>query len=166
MKLSSTCLLACAALALSTSACSTHYVPRDRGRIAIVMDPSLALARDGKTYHLGIFGGDVDEAVAGNPRAEAEASTYQTDQTVGSALSFAGLAAVIAGAVVFGGEYAPNQNPNALPPSAGLLLGGVIASMVGLGFTLAAQPHLWDAINIYNDDPPGGPRAPVSIPLP
>ncbi|HEY6462593.1 MAG TPA: hypothetical protein VIY73_20635 [Polyangiaceae bacterium] len=162
----STSSFACAALAFTTSACSTHYVPRDRGRIAIVMDPSVALTRDGKTYHLGIFGGDVDEAVAGNPRAVAEASTYQTDQTIGSALSFGGLAAVVAGVVVLGSEYAPNENPNALPPSAGLMLGGVVASMIGLGFALAAQPHLWDAINIYNDDVGSSPRAPVSIPLP
>lgn len=138
---------------LATTACSTHYVPQARGRISVVMDPGMGLYKDGKTYRAGLFGGDVDEAVVGNARAEEEASTYQTDQTIGTACTFAGAAALIAGVTVLGSDFPTSNQQNALPPSLGLMLGGLALELIGLGFTMAAQPHLWDAVNIYNDGP-------------
>jgi hypothetical protein len=149
------------ALLLAMTGCSTHYVPQARGRISVVMDPGMGLYKDGRTYKAGLFGGDVDEAVAGNPRAEEEVAAYQSDQTIGTVLSFAGLAAVLGGAAVLGADVPNSSQTNALPPSLGLMLGGVVLELVSLGFTLSAQPHLWDAINIYNDGVDPSPRPPL-----
>jgi hypothetical protein len=143
--------LVASALLLATTACSTQYTPRSSGRISVVMDPGMGLYKDGKTYRTGVLGGDVDEAVAGNPRAEQEAQSYQTDQTIGFATMLTGVAAIIAGGAVLGAEYPQNGNTNGLPPSLGLMLGGVVLSLVSVGFTVSAQTHLWDAVNIYND---------------
>lgn len=158
--------LAAAALLLSTAACSTHYVPQARGRLAVVMDPSMGLYKDGKTYRPGLFGGDIDEAVAGNPRAEDEATAYQNDQTVGTACTFIGLASVVAGVTVLGADFPTSNQTNGLPPSLGLMLGGLALDLIGLGFSLAAQGHLWDAVNIYNDGVSDGPRPPAPHPAP
>lgn len=157
---------ALAALLLAATACSTHYVPQSNGRISVVMDPGVALYKDGKTYHPGLFGGDVDEAVAGNARAVDEAITYQNDQTIGFACTLTGLAAILAGGVVLGADYPTAGQTNGLPPSLGLALGGIVAAAIGLGFTMSAQTHLWDAINIYNDGLNTGPHAPVAPPAP
>jgi hypothetical protein len=46
-----------------------------------------------------------------------------------------------------------------------LLFGGAVAYVVGLVLILNAQPHQWDAINIYNDGLPDFPRGPLP-PLP
>ncbi|MGH7293410.1 MAG: hypothetical protein ACRELB_00685 [Polyangiaceae bacterium] len=151
-----------AALLLANAACSTHYVPQSSGRIAVVMDPGMGLYKDGKTYRPGIFGGDVDEAVAGNQRAEEEASSYQNEQTVGFGCMLAGVAAIIAGGLVLGADYPQNGQTNGLPPSLGLMLGGVVANLVGVGFTMSAQTHLWDAVNVYNDGVGRGTRTPVA----
>lgn len=155
-----------AALVLATTACSTHYVPQSNGRISVVMDPGMAFYKDGKTYHPGLFGGDVDEAVAGNAKAVDEAISYQNDQTIGFACTLAGLAAILAGGAVLGADYPTDGQAKGLPPSLGLLIGGIVAEVIGLGFTMSAQTHLWDAINIYNDGVNTGPRAPVPQPAP
>jgi hypothetical protein len=140
------------AIALAATGCSTSYAPQNSGRIAIVMDGgAMQLYKNGKTYKPGLFGGNVDEAMAGNPRAEDEAETYQTYQTTGAVFSFAGLALEVGGiGVLAAGPPSPSGN-NALFPALGLALGGLAAEIASLVFTVSAQPHLWDAINIYND---------------
>jgi hypothetical protein len=155
--------VAAVALSFATAACSTHYVPQSNGRISVVMDPGPGFMKDGRTYHPGPFGGDIDEAVAGNAKAEEEANTYQNDQTIGFACTLAGLAAILAGGVVLGADFPTSGQANGLPPSLGLALGGIIAEVIGLGFTMSAQTHLWDAINIYNDGVSPVPR-PVLVP--
>jgi hypothetical protein len=162
-----TALLAFASAALlAATACSTHYTPRAPGRISVVMDPGMGLYKDGKTYRTGMFGGNVDEAVAGNPRAEEEVATYQSNQAVGALCTFAGLAAVLASAVVLGSSPPTSNQANNLAPAAGLLVGGLVVDIVGAGFTTAAQTHLWDAINIYNDGVDSRTPGPIAPPRP
>jgi hypothetical protein len=155
-----------AGVLLATTGCSTHYVPQSRGRISVVTDPSMGLYKDGRTYRAGLLGGDVDEAVAGNRRASEEAAAFQTDQTIGTVFTFGGLAFVVGGAAVLIGDLPTSNQSKALPTSLGLMLGGLVVEMVGLGFSMAAQPHLWDAVNIYNDGVDTMPRPPAVQPGP
>jgi hypothetical protein len=137
---------------LATSACSTTYVPQNTGRIAVVMDGgSYALFKDGKVYKPGLFGGDVDEAVAGNPRAEDEMSTYQGQQTTGALCTIGGAALVLGGAAVLAAAPPQSGDSRGLTPSLAMFLGGLVVDLIGLAFTTSAQPHLWNAVNIYND---------------
>jgi hypothetical protein len=153
--------LAVLAAAASSTACSTSYSPQNSGRISVVMEGgSPELYKNGRTYKPGLFGGNVDEAVAGNARAEEEAETYQTHMTTGAILSFAGLGLELGGAALLAASPPSSSGNNALFPSLGLMLGGAVAAVVSLAFTMSAQPHLWDAINIYNDGVKEPPRAP------
>jgi len=46
-------------------------------------------------------------------------------------------------------------------------LGGLVAIMVGAGYTASAEPYRWDAINLFNDAPamaPGASPPPGSSP--
>jgi hypothetical protein len=137
---------------LATTACATSYTPQNTGRVAIVMEGgAMRLYKNGKTYRPGPFGGDVDEAFAGNPQAVDEAETYQTNQTTGTILSFASLALEIGGGVLLAASP-PNSNGNgSLVPALGLMSAGAVAALVSVIFIGSAQPHLFDAINIYND---------------
>jgi hypothetical protein len=136
----------------ATTACATSYAPQNTGRVSIVMEGgAMRLYKNGKTYRPGPFGGDVDEAFAGNPQAAEEAESYQTSQTTGTILSFASLALEIGGGALLA-VSPPNSNGNgSLVPALGLMGVGAVAAIVSLVFTASAQPHLLDAINIYND---------------
>jgi hypothetical protein len=138
--------------ALAAMGCSTSYAPQNTGRISVVMEGgAVQLYKDGKTYKPGVFGGNIDEAVAGNPRAEREAATYQTYQTTGAIFSFAGLAVELGGVGVLAASAPISSANSAFFPALGLMLGGLAVEIASLAFTMSAQPHLWDAINIYND---------------
>jgi hypothetical protein len=151
---------------LATSACATTYLPQHNGRIAVVMEGgAYALYKDGKVYKPGLFGGDVDEAVAGNPRAEDEMSTYTGQQTTGSLLTIGGAALVLGGAAVLAADPPQGGDSRGLTPSLAMFLGGLVADLVGLVFTTMAQPHLWNAVNIYNDGV-GQPPPPALYPPP
>jgi hypothetical protein len=137
---------------IATPACSTSYAPAHTGRVAITMEGgALRLYKDGKTYHPGPFGGDVDEAFAGNAQAAEEAETYQTNQTTGTVLSFAALGLELGGAGLLAASPPTSNGNGSLAPALGIMTAGVVAEIVGLIFTVSAQPHLLDAINIYND---------------
>jgi hypothetical protein len=148
--------------------CSSSYVPVASPRASIVLDSgSYAYVRDGKKYEGGLFGGELEEAVHGNPRAEAYARAYKTGTATGFALSMVGAAAAIAGLFVFGAQAAQTSNSSDIPPT-GLLItgGGLLVDLVGGIVTLNAAPHMTDAINAYNDglysEPPSPP--PVHVP--
>jgi hypothetical protein len=146
---------------LATSACSTAYAPAHTGRVSMTMEGgALRLYKDGKTYRPGPFGGDVDEAFAGNAQAAEEAETYQTNQTTGTILSFAALGLELGGAGLLGANPPTSNGDGSLVPALGLMGAGIVAEIVGLVFTVSAQPHLLDAINIYNDGLQPGSRTP------
>lgn len=127
--------------AVALGGCSTVYQPRATGRVFPVMQGgTVKFARDGKV-------GDLDEAVKGNPAAESEARSYLTLSIAGASVVLAGTAGLVGGAFL-----APKDN-NSQPSaaSAGLLLGGLAAVVVGDILLMMAIPHLYDALNIYND---------------
>ncbi|HVU49071.1 MAG TPA: hypothetical protein VHL80_00190 [Polyangia bacterium] len=132
-------------------------MPRQSPRVAFTMDGgAIKLTRDGKSF--GIFDGD--QAVAGNAAAETEARTYRHRTTAGLILDFAGLGLLVGGSVVAQSGSSSTRND----VGAGLALGGLAAIAVALPLIFTGLPHLYDAVNIYNDGlasgasrPPGSP---------
>jgi hypothetical protein len=125
-----------------------------------------AYVRDGKKYEGGYFGGDIDEAVHGNPKAEEYARSYKTGRTAGFALTLFGAAAAVGGLVLFGAQAGQTQSGQDVPLT-GLLIagGGLIIETIGSLIAVNAEPHLTDAINAYNDgvlcNAPSTPHAPA-----
>lgn len=105
--------------------------------------------KDGKYYPGGLFGGRVTEAVKGVPAAESQAETYGTLSTIGSIGIFSGeafgLTSSIVGATASRGD-AKND------AEIGLVVASGVAFVTGIVLHLIAEPHLFDAANIYNDE--------------
>jgi hypothetical protein len=139
-----------------------------------------AYVRDGRIYEGGVFGGDIVEAVRGNPEAEEHARAYKNGMiggffaTLGGGVSMgAGLGLLTLGTAArsSGSDGTTTQTTGGL-----LLAGGLGAYITGLVLMLNAQPRLWDAINTYNDgippwsvpygSPPPPPPGYVYPPLP
>jgi hypothetical protein len=148
---------------LSMSAgCSSAYIPQPGPRLSVVMENgSLAYVRDGKTYEGGLFGGEIEDAVSGNQRAEEYAHDYRNGMITGFGLSLLGIGGMIGGAAV-GAEEANRQ----APPVTGLVMigAGLVLDLVGSFVILGSVPHLYDAVNAYNDGLGGTaqPPAPAS----
>ena len=142
-----------AVLASSTAGCSSSYVPAASPRLSLIMEGgTYAFVRDGKKYEGGVTGGDIEEAVQGSPKAEEYAHEYKTGMTTGFAMTILGAAAAVGGLTLFGVQAAHQTSGDTLPP-AGLLVasGGLIVELIGVAVASNALPHLFDAINAYND---------------
>jgi hypothetical protein len=144
------------ALALSaTLGCSTSYTPRTSQRIAVIqVGGTPSYVRDGKVYPGGLLGGEIEEAVHGNPVAEQHARDYKAGTS-------SGLISVVVGGIGMGvglgllatGAERQGHDANRGRQIAGAAtLGtGLAAYIAGLVLITSAQPHLFDAINVYND---------------
>ena len=133
--------------------CSSSYVPVASPRASLVMDSgTYAYVKDGKKYEGGYFGGDLEQVVQGNAKAEEYAHAYKTGVATGFALTVLGAAAGIGGLVLFGAQAEQSQSGQSIPPT-GLVIagGGLIVELIGSIVVANAQPHLTDAINAYND---------------
>jgi hypothetical protein len=143
--------------------CSTSYMPRTSGRIAVIQRAGTpSYLRDGKTYEGGLFGGELEEAVSGNPEAERHARAFKSGTVGGFVVSIVGAIGMGAGLAVAGSEAASPDPGNHNQLALGLVAGGIAAYVTGLALMFGAQPHMWDAINVYND----GLSASVPSPLP
>src|SRR5258708_35885273 len=91
----------CSALALLVSlatGCSTAYMPRPGPRVQVIMKSGTpSYVRDARVYEGGIFGGELEEPVRGNPEAESHARSYRNGMTTGFILTLLGGASVIGG---------------------------------------------------------------------
>ena len=163
------CIIVCALGA--GPGCSSSYVPRPGPRVAVIQQGgNPAFVRDGRVYEAGFFGGGIVEAVQGNPEAEAHAHAFKNGMIGGFLATLAGAVSAVSGVTLFAvgstsdGAGGPR---NATQQDAGglLLAGGLGAYIAGLVIMLNAQPHLWDAINVYNDGVPMGP-VPYGYPPP
>jgi hypothetical protein len=144
-----------AAFVLATVGCATSHVPQQSPRVVFTMDGgAVKLTRDGKSF--GIF--EADQAVAGNAEAEAEARTYRHRTTAGLIADFAGLGLIIGGSVVAHSGSSSTRND----VGAGLVVGGLASIAVALPLVFTGLPHLYDAVNIYNDALASGARSPGS----
>jgi hypothetical protein len=123
---------------------------------------SLVLVKNGRTYSFGMFGGQLEDAVQGNPQAEAEAHAYKTKTTTGFVLNLVGSVAGGVGAgVLVANQLSDTPSTAMLAGSIALVLGGLALSITGNAITSSAQPHIWNAINIYNDGLPAYPAYPA-----
>jgi hypothetical protein len=156
--------------------CSSNYYPQSRGRVAItIAERKLVYVRDGRSYPHGLLGGGLVDAVAGNPAAETAANTYHSRMTTGFIAALLGLVAIIGGTAGIA-DASASENPKSSEFTTALLftLGGTITSVVGIEYSLSAEPYRWDAINLFNDGgdrigpgPPGLPGPPpVQTPPP
>lgn len=137
-----------------TSACSATYMPRRSAHIKILISAGQeALLKDDRIYPLGFAGGGLVDAVRDNPRALDHAEAYQSG-------TLWGLAGVLAGAVAIGASpvalVSQTGNRNGRDPDmtlfSALMGGGLLLYSVGIGALLSAHPHIYDAVNQYNDD--------------
>ena len=135
-------------LVIVLAACSTSYVPRARGRVALTMqNGQYVYTRDGQSYPQGVFGGGLVDAVQGNPAAVTAAETYHSRMLVGFVTMMLGLVGETAGtAYVF-------NSSSRTDIAAGALFGGLALTLVGAAVMGSGEPYRWDAFNIYNDGP-------------
>src|SRR5688572_26859951 len=137
---------------VSTGGCASSYQPAPGPRIAAVMaDGELTLVRDGHSFNAGFFGGGVVEAVEGNSAALEHAHTYRQYTIAGWTLYIGGLGLGLTG-IGLSQAGARNDDPGQRQTGDVLMLAGLAALVTGAGLLIGAQPHLWDAINLYNDE--------------
>ncbi len=136
--------------------CATAYMPRPNPRLQMVTDGgSVVLVKDGHPYSFNMFGGNLEEAVAGNPRAEEEAHAFRTKTLTGFVLSTIGaVSAGVGTGFVVQNELSSSPSSSVRAASLTAAIGGLVVSIVGSAIGGSAQPHLWNAINIYNDGLP------------
>ena len=132
--------------------CTSSYEPARSPRIATVMDRGEpTFVKDGVHFGSQVWGTGLEDAVQSSPQAAHHARVGRNLIAGGFVLSLAGLGAEIGGLVVLVKDN--NQQPDAQASGAGvaLLVGGLATVLAGTVLISAGQPHLYDAINIYND---------------
>ncbi len=137
--------------------CATSYAPRPGPRVAMVIrGGNPAFVRDGKTYEGGVFGGGLVEAVHGNPEAEAHARAYRNLNIGGVCALLGGGVSAISGIVLTAGADHRDGTHDSTQRAAGeaLLIGGLAAYITGFVLILNAPPHVFDAVNVFNDGLP------------
>jgi hypothetical protein len=158
--------------ALGCEACTSDYLPRPGPRLSMVQESgSLVYVRDGKKIEGGFLGGGIEDAVQGVPQAEAYAHQYKSGMVTGFALTLVGVAGIIGGLTLTTTEASsqPNQSSNnssAVLPGLLVMGAGAIVEIIGTIVMSSAQPHLFDAVNAYNDgvESRGGAPAPAPVP--
>jgi hypothetical protein len=142
---------------MTVFACTSNYVPKSRGKIAVVMENgALVYHRDGQRYQQGAFGGGLVNAVKGVPEAEDAARTYRK-RTIWGFLMALGSIPCLAIPVAM----ALQEDPNA-GATLGVTTGCAALSVGGLLMVTTAVPYQYDAINIFND----ASMPPPELPLP
>jgi hypothetical protein len=142
---------------VAITGCSTHYVPRHAGLVAMTMrDGKPVYVRDGVSFEHGLLGGGLVDAVAGNPAATVAAREYHDRMSTGLFASLVGIVAMIGGTTFSVGELAQEGDHNHTAGVAALVaLGGMVLALTGASYAASAEPYRWDAINIFNDGAPG-----------
>jgi hypothetical protein len=136
------------AVVLTAAGCATEYVPRTSNRISLVESGGVAkVTRDSQTFGLW----NLDQAVTGNPEAEAHARTYRHRTAAGIVGEIAGLGLIAGGVSLAAGQSVSTTRRDV---GSGLALGGVVALVGAFVAILSGPPHIYDAINIYNDGVP------------
>jgi hypothetical protein len=131
--------------------CSSSYEPARSPRIATVVAGSEPVfVKDGQRYGSAVYGFGLGDAVRGNPVAEAEARTGRNLAIGGLVLDIAGLATEGAGLAV-AIDSSRVGGPDHQAAANALIVGGLASVLVGTVLLLSAPPHIYDAVNIYND---------------
>lgn len=118
--------------------------------------------REGRVFPGGGFGGDLHEAVEGNQEAESYAKSYRTGMVAGVTTALVGIASTVGGSILYlSNSSGPENERDGTAQAIGgtMALSGIAAYATGMVLMLHAQPHLWDAINSYNDGVEKDPNA-------
>ena len=103
----------------------------------------------------GPSGQKIEEAVAGDPRAEEYILRYKAGTSTGLTLAWAGILTSLGGAVVVLADIGENPNQQSLSTAstAGFALAGVglVVELIGVLVNVNAKAHLFDAVNAFND---------------
>lgn len=144
-----TVLAVCAIVSIGCSGVS-NYTPNDPGRIYFVQTPSgRTLEKDGKLYSTSPFRSSLSEAVAGEPAAEEHAQQYRRQTWSTGGLVVLGIACLVpTGALLSTDSPSTGQRV----ATVGLSAVGMTALIVALVTPQFYRHHLYDAVNIYNDN--------------
>jgi hypothetical protein len=150
--------LGCVAVfALGTSACAEVYTPRPSGNVVIT-------SNGGSGYRVFKNGEDlgsewaVGDAVAGDPKAEAQAEKASSERVGSIITGIGGAGATVAGAILLGYDgycssgTSCNASSGLTNAGIGLLVGGIVLYIVSGALQGSAHTHMFNAVNIYNDD--------------
>jgi hypothetical protein len=152
--------LACSSLLFAlTQGCTSGYEPARSPRVAVMMEGGqLTFVKNGEHHHnFWLVGSSALDAVQGNPRAEAEARSARNLE-IGGIVFTVGALGSVTGALVSLGSPDASQHQST---TAGLLVSALACDIVAAALLLNSIPHVYDAVNIYNDDLD---RAAVSAP--
>jgi hypothetical protein len=125
------------------------------------------LVKNGQQYDLGLFGGGLVEAVESNPAAREHAESFRDHTIAGFAMALGGVAVTAGGSGLLAASVGTESRTSEVT-GASLMLAGLGLAIAGLMVTTGAPPHMYDAINIYNDgvSPPPGWPPPAGWPAP
>lgn len=140
------------ALAFFSQGCSSSYEPARSPRIAMVVESGQpTFVKNGERLGSPAFGGGLVDAVASNPEAQHQATIGRNWVVGGLVLDLVGLGSVIGGTVVLAKDNASTLPDHPSTAGTALLIGGLAAALAGSVMILCGQPHIYDAVNIYND---------------
>ncbi len=129
--------------------CASTHTPSEPGRVAITMETGgPTLMKDGKRYGMLFSNGPV-EAVAGVPAAEEHARTYVRRTRTGLLLEALALGSLATAIAVVPRESGHDTRRDV---AQGALVGGLALVVAAAVVIMTAPGHLYDAINIYNDE--------------
>lgn len=142
-----------AALALFATACfGSSYIPKPSPYIQVTTNwaGSTTFWKDGKKLQAGYWSKDIFKVFEKLPKAREHIETWRSRQVLSFILNV--FSSVITATGLFIIEPGSGFNSrNTL--SIAMLVGGAFpVSMTGLVYGLSAGSHLWDAVNLYNDD--------------
>jgi hypothetical protein len=138
--------------ATASAGCGTagSYSPRAPGRIHIVKTESgRALQKNGILYSMSSLSNDPIRVVAGDPAAEEHARTYVGRPRTAGVLLLVGVALAVPAVVL--GTREP-QTAGYEGASMGFSFAAMGAMLGALFLTVYSRHHLYDAINVYNDN--------------
>lgn len=133
-----------------TLACSTagSYSPREPGRIHFIKTSSgRALEKDGKLYSMSSLSSDPVKIVEGDPAAEEHARAFVGGTRTAEILLVVGGALALSAGIVAGAS--PEKGRVAYTAMGCTAMASVLGAVMMVPLS---RHHLYDAVNIYNDD--------------
>lgn len=132
-------------------ACSSTYMPRSRGRVAVtIQDGAMVYVRDGQAHPHGWFGGGLADAVAGNRAAVQAADEYHDRLVDGILLTTVG-AVCMPSVAVYVATQQESLSDHGAQIAGAVAIGCAVMLVAGAFYAASAEPYRWDAINLFND---------------
>ena len=153
-----------AAVLALLGACSSSYMPRSRGRVAVTMqDGAMVYVRDGQAHPHGWFGGGLADAVAGSPAAVQAANQYHDHLVDGILLTTVG-AVCMPSVAVYVATQQESLSDRGAEVAGAVAIGCAVMLVAGAAYAASAEPYRWDAINLFNDEAELGPPSASLVP--